>query len=79
MVLQQNLISLPPKNFRHCLLLVKTLYREAKLHGVCVPPPDGLETPKIQISDKRFLSWEEVDAVDWGRSTNRFVSKRYTG
>jgi len=26
-----------------------------------------LRTPRIQISDKRFLTWEEVNAHDWGR------------
>jgi integrase len=68
MVLQQKLLSLPPQTSRHCLMLVKTLYREAKLYGVCVGnPADGLKTPKIQISDKKFLTWDEVDAVDWGR------------
>ena len=25
------------------------------------------QTPKIQISDKKFLTWDEVDAIDWGR------------
>jgi len=49
-------------------MLVKTIYREARLYGVCVVnPADGLKTPKIQISDKKFLTWEEVDARDWGR------------
>jgi integrase len=68
MVLQQKLLSLPPQTSRHCLMLVKTLYREAKLYGVCARnPSDGLRTPKIQISDKKFLTWEEVNALDWGR------------
>ena len=68
MVLQQKLLSLPPQTSRHCLMLVKTLYREAKLYGVCAGnPADGLRTPKIQISDKKFLTWEEVNAHDWGR------------
>jgi integrase len=68
MVLQQKLLSLPPQTSRHCLMLVKTLYREAKLYGVCVGnPSDGLKTPKIQISEKKFLTWDEVDSVDWGR------------
>ena len=49
-------------------MLVKTIYREAKLYGVCVDNPStGLRTPKIQIADKKFLTWEEVDAIDWGR------------
>lgn len=68
MILQQKLLSLPPQTSRHCLMLVKTLYREAKLYGVCASnPSDGLRTPKIQISDKKFLTWEEVNALDWGR------------
>lgn len=68
MVLQQKLLSLPAQTSRHCLMLVKTLYREAKLYGVCVVnPADGLKTPKILISDKKFLTWDEVDAIDWGR------------
>ena len=67
-VLQQKLLSLPPQTSRHCLMLVKSIYREAKLYGVCVVnPADGLKTPTIQIADKKFLTWDEVDAVDWGR------------
>jgi len=68
MVLQQKLLSLPPQTSRHCLMLVKTIYREAKLYGTCATnPADGLRTPKIQISEKKFLTWEEVDARNWGR------------
>jgi integrase len=49
-------------------MLVKTIYREAKLYGACTTnPADGLRTPKIQISEKKFLTWEEVDSIDWGR------------
>ena len=51
-------------------MLVKTIYREAKLYGVCVVnPADGLKTPKIQISDKKFLTWDEIKAADFGRYT----------
>ena len=68
MILQQKLLTLPPQTSRHCLMLVKTIYREAKLYGVCVVnPADGLRTPKIQIADKKFLTWDEVNAIDWGR------------
>jgi len=68
MVLQQKLLSLPPQTSRHCLMLVKTIYREAKLYGACTTnPADGLRTPKIQISEKKFLTWDEVNAIDWGR------------
>lgn len=67
-VLQRKLLSLPPQTARHCLMLVKTIYREAKLYKVCsVNPAEGLRTAPIQISDKKFLTWEEVNERDWGR------------
>jgi integrase len=67
-VLQQKLLSLPPQSARHCLMLVKTIYREAKLYKVTnINPADGLKTAPIQISEKKFLTWPEVDANDWGR------------
>jgi integrase len=67
-ILQQKLVSLPPQTARHCLMLVKTLYREAKIYKVTsTNPADGLRTAPIQISDKKFLPWEIVNSLDWGR------------
>jgi integrase len=67
-VLQRKLLSLPPQTARHSLMLVKTIYREAKLYKICSSnPTDGLRTAPIQISDKKFLTWEEVNNLDWGR------------
>jgi len=67
-VLQRKLLSLPPQTARHCLMLVKTIYREAKLYKVTnTNPADGLKTAPIQVSEKKFLTWPEVDAKDWGR------------
>jgi len=49
-------------------MLVKSIYREAKLYKVANNnPADGLRTAPIQVSEKKFLVWEEVDARDWGR------------
>jgi integrase len=67
-VLQQKLISLPPQTARHCLMLVKTLYREARIYKISTAnPAEGLRTAPIQVADKKFLPWEDVDALDWGR------------
>ena len=53
-------------------MLVKTIYREAKLYKVTSNnPADGLKTAPIQISEKKFLTWPEVDAKDWGRYNNQ--------
>jgi integrase len=71
-LLQKKLLSLPPQTARHCLMLVKTIYREAKLYKVSSSnPTEGLRTAPIQVSDKKFLTWDEVNVRDWGRYNNQ--------
>lgn len=66
--LQKKLLSLPPQTARHTLMLAKKIWREAENYGVIEVSPLGkLKTPSIQIIPKKFLTWEEVDATDWGR------------
>ena len=66
--LQQCLLALPPQTSRHCLMLIKTIYREANLYGHTKANPSiGLKTPQIQLSEKKFLTWDEVDSRSWGR------------
>lgn len=66
--LQKCLLTLPPQTSRHALMLVKTIYREASLYGhTNINPTVGLKTPAIQVKDRKFLTWLEVDERDWGR------------
>jgi integrase len=66
--IQRCLLSLPPQTSRHCLMLIKTIYREAALYGQStINPSLGLKTPAIQLSEKNFLTWEEVNSKEWGR------------
>ena len=66
--LQRKLLSLPPQTARHCLMLTKTIWREAENYGVASHNPLGkVRTAPIQVAPKKFLTWEEVDAFDWGR------------
>lgn len=66
--IQRCLLSLPPQTSRHCLMLIKTIYREAALYGqTTINPSLGLKTPAIQLSEKKFLTWEEVNSKEWGR------------
>jgi integrase len=66
--LQPKLLSLPPQTSRHTLMLAKTIWREAEIYGVSTSNPTAkLKSPAIQISPKKFLTWEEVDVLDWGR------------
>jgi integrase len=70
--LQKCLLELPPQTSRHCLMLVKTIYREAMLFNhTKFNPTIGLRTPSIQLIQKKFLTWEEVDSLSWGRYDNQ--------
>ena len=70
--LQVKLLSLPPQTARHCLMLAKTIWREAENYGVTTHNPlTKLRTAPIQITPKKFLTWEEVDVLDWGRYNNQ--------
>jgi integrase len=70
--LQVKLLSLPPQTARHCLMLAKTIWREAESYGVATHNPlTKLRTAPIQITPKKFLTWEEVDVLDWGRYNNQ--------
>ena len=70
--LQVKLLSLPPQTARHTLMLAKTIWREAENYGVATHNPlSKLRTAPIQITPKKFLTWEEVDVLDWGKYNNQ--------
>ena len=70
--LQVKLLSLPPQTARHTLMLAKTIWREAENYGVATNNPlRKLRTAPIQITPKKFLTWEEVDVLDWGKYNNQ--------
>jgi integrase len=65
--IQIKLLSLPPQTARHTMMLAKTIWREALLYAITENNPTSrLRTPAIQVKPRRFLTWEEVDAFDWG-------------
>ena len=70
--LQIKLISLPPQTARHVLMVAKTIWREAENYGVTSNNPlRKLRTPPIQVTPKKFLIWEEIDKLDWGKYNNQ--------
>lgn len=70
--LQVKLLSLPPQTARHTLMLAKTIWREAENYGVAINNPlRKLRTPPIQVTPKKFLTWDEIDKLDWGRYNNQ--------
>lgn len=70
--LQVKLLSLPPQTARHTLMLAKTIWREAENYGVATHNPlSKLKTAPIQIAPKKFLTWQEINSLDWGRYNNQ--------
>ena len=76
-VIQQLLRTLSPQTAKHTLMVLKTIYREAKLYKVANSNPTiGLRTPPLPFEPKKFLTWEEINKLDWGKYNNqvRFVA-----
>lgn len=70
--LQQKLLALPPQTGRHCLMLLKTIAREAHLYKVSETNfAQRLKSRPIQVTPKKFLTWDEVNSRDWGRYNNQ--------
>lgn len=70
--LQTLLLKLTPYISRYTLMVAKSIYREALMYKVTKSNPTvGLRTPRINKQPKKFLTWEEVDSLDWGRYNNQ--------
>jgi integrase len=70
--LQKKLISLSPQTARHTLMIAKTIWREAAIYNITKNNPTvGLRTSPIQQQSKKFLTWDEVNTLDWGRYNNQ--------
>jgi integrase len=75
--LQRALLVLPPQTARHTLMVAKSIFREAAIYNITKNNPTiGLRTAPIQQKERKFLTWDEVDALDWGRynSQIRFLA-----
>ena len=65
---QKMVLLQKPYSARLSLMVLKTLYREATIHGVTeVNPTKGIRLPKRPEPARKFLTWEQVDAIDWGK------------
>jgi integrase len=50
------------------LAVIKSVYREAQARGIVdSSPAHGISGPKIMVSPRKFLTWEEVKHGDFGQ------------
>ena len=68
LAVQKKLLDLQPQTARHTLMVLKVIWREALKYEITnLNRIAQLRTPSIQVKDRKFLKWEEVDSLDWGR------------
>lgn len=65
--IQASLRNLPPQTAAMTLAVIKSVYREAQARGlVDESPVHGISGPKIMVSPRKFLTWDEVNRGDFG-------------
>lgn len=70
---QAWVLSLSPSLGEHCLVVLKTLFREACVYGICDNNPTiGIRKKPVTRKPRPFMTWEELDVQDYGRYNNLF-------
>jgi len=65
--LQQILQNLPPHTRSATLAVLKTIFREALMHGLIeYSPATDYRVPAPIVGRKKFLTWEELKAAELG-------------
>jgi integrase len=60
--------SLPPQTAQMTLAVFKTLFREGIALGVVDKTPvHGIRSPKVIVPARKFLLWEDLSAIDFGK------------
>jgi integrase len=66
--IERVIISLPNQTAYQALMIIKSLYREAlDREWVKLNPTHGIKAPKIRVKPSRFLTWEQIEAADFGK------------
>ena len=69
----QRVISyLPPQTAATTLAVVKTIYREAQSRSLIdSSPAHGVSGPKVMVAPRKFLIWQELEQLDFGKYTTQ--------
>ena len=60
--------NLPPQTAATTLAIIKMIFREALEDGIVEKSPvHGLRGPKVMVAPRRFLTWEELDRINFGK------------
>lgn len=66
------LAGLPSQTANLVLAVIKMLFREAlELELLDKSPVHGIKGPRIMVKPRRFLTWEEMENLDFGKYTTQ--------
>lgn len=68
--IQELIKDLPPQTMLMTLAVIKTVFREAAAREIIeTSPAYGVKTPSLIVPSRKFLTWDELKAADFGRYT----------
>lgn len=63
---------LPPQTRYQTLMVARTVFRQAEERGlVKESPAKSIKPPKISVKPQKFLTWEQLKDIDFGKQTKR--------
>jgi len=66
------LAILPPQSRYQTLMMLKSVYREAIDREIVENSPVAtIKAPRVSPKPAKFLTWEQIDAIDFGRQNER--------
>jgi len=66
------IFGLPPQTAMMTLSVIKVLFREALELGFLEKSPvHGVKGPKVMVQPRRFLTWDELEKINFGRYTKQ--------
>ncbi len=70
--LRECLIQLPSQTRYQTHMMLRTLFREAQMEGlIALSPMQNLKPPRVRPKPTKFLTWEQLEKLDFGTHTNR--------
>ena len=67
-MIRNIIIPMSPQSAATTLAILKSLFREAMNLGLVESSPvHGLRGPKVQVPPRRFLTWEELSEINFGK------------
>jgi integrase len=66
--IQKIILELPPQTSAMTLAAIKTVYREARARSLVESSPaHGISNPRIIVSPRKFLTWDDIRKADLGK------------